>query len=180
MRIFGPPTLAAYQLTGALQGIPEVSPLFINTISLFLWDAASSYFIDPVGIVAQSLIETDYGRYTGKVQPNFFNTGGIKIYDQRMTFVGQPDPSPLIGDKPLAHQIFPNWRTGTLAHAQHLCAYAGRPVPEKELVDPRYPYVFGNHKLENWRELSNKWNSGSATYGDNIEAMMSRLKELSE
>lgn len=133
-----------------------------------LWWAAVRYGVDPVGVVAQSWKETGGGHFTGRVKPLFYNTCGLKIRHLDL-FPGVTD-----GDNPLAHQMFPNWTIGALAHVQHLRAYAGWAVPEDELFDPRYVYVIGRDPVDTFEELSGKW-APSPTYGQEIVRLAQQL-----
>lgn len=166
MRIIGPPTadedyIPALTTMGA-------TPLFMNTIAPALWLAAVRYGLDPVGVVAQSFKETGGGTFRGKVKPEFCNPAGIKIRYQAL-YPGITD-----GDNPLAHAMFPNWEVGAEAHAQHLRAYAGWPVPGL-IVDPRYTFVIGKHFCENFEDLSGKW-APSPTYGDELVTIARKLQ----
>lgn len=136
-----------------------------------LWEEALVYGIDPVGVVAQAYKETGGGQFAGKVRPEFYNPAGIKIRHQAL-FPGITD-----GDNPLAHAMFPNWAVGAAAHVQHLSAYAGMRLdagPEV-IVDPRYTYVVGKYRLENFEELGGRW-APSLSYGVEIVAIARRLQ----
>ena len=162
--IMAAPTLTREQVIAAL---PDTAhPRFVDEMVPELWAAAMEYGIDPVGIVAQSAKETGWGNYGGAVLPQFYNTAGIKIRHQSL-FPGVTD-----GDRPLAHQMFPNWTVGAMAHAQHLRAYAGKPVVGL-VVDPRYTLVNAPF-VSTWAGLGGRW-APSVTYGQEIEAIMMRL-----
>jgi hypothetical protein len=143
-----------------------MDPRFRDEMLPELWAAALPYGIDPVGMVAQSGKETGWGTFTGSVSPRFYNTAGIKIRHQDL-FPGITD-----GDRPLAHQMFPNWRVGAVAHAQHLVAYTGGTVAGM-VVDPRYNLVPAP-RVETWAELGGRW-APSPTYGREVEEIMGRL-----
>ena len=167
MKIAGQPSAARDHVLSKLAGL-QSAPLFTQEIFPRLWDAGLHYGIDPVGLVAQSHKETGGGRFTGNVRPRFYNTAGIKIRHLDL-FPGVTD-----GDRPLAHQMFPNWEVGAAAHAQHVRAYAGWPVSGELIVDPRYGLVIGQHSLTDWSDLGGKW-APSATYGIEIEKTMQLL-----
>jgi N-acetylmuramoyl-L-alanine amidase len=151
-----------------LANLPDtVHPRFVDEMFPVLWAAALEYGIDPVGMVAQSGKETKWGDFMGQVLPQFYNTAGIKIRHQSL-FPGITD-----GDRPLAHQMFPNWTVGAMAHAQHLRIYAGKPVLGL-VVDPRY-HLVGPPPVSTWAELGGRW-APSLTYGLEIEAIMNRLR----
>ncbi len=169
MRIIGPPAQVRDRVLANVQARTGVHPRFINEMFPVLWDAGLRYGIDPVGVVAQSGKETAWGNFTGNVKPEFYNTAGIKIRHNAL-FPGTTD-----GDRPLAHQMFPNWAVGADAHVQHLRAYAGWPVDADILIsDPRYVYVIGRHKVENWSELGGKW-APAPSYGPELEAIAKSL-----
>jgi N-acetylmuramoyl-L-alanine amidase len=133
-----------------------------------LWTAAVAYNVDPVGVVAQSAKETSFGHYGGAVLPEQHNTCGLKVR--------APGYAGLLtdGDNTLAHQTFWSWEVGALAHVQHLRAYAGWPV-DGMVVDPRYQWVVGRYRCEQWAELGGRW-APSPTYGLEIETVMGKLR----
>jgi len=143
------------------------TPLFTDQMFPRLWAAAELYGVDPVGVVAQSGKETGWGAFGGAVTARWYNTAGIKV--RHLDLV----PGVTDGDRPLAHQMFPNWEVGAVAHVQHLCAYAGREIDDL-IVDPRYVWVMGQHLVQTWAELGGKW-APSPTYGEEIETIMDRL-----
>jgi hypothetical protein len=142
--------------------------VFTDSIFLEVWQAAEEHGINPVGMVAQALKETG-GDFPGRVKPWFHNTCGLKVryLSEVMDLLGTSD-----GDHPLCHQQFPNWQVGACAHAQHLIRYTGGLV-EELVVDPRYWLVSGP-PVTTWAELGGHW-APSQTYGQEIEALMSRL-----
>jgi hypothetical protein len=164
VRIIGPPSakLASIILpTGT-------TALFRDQIAPALWDAAVSYGIDPVGVVAQSYKETVGGTFKGNVRPEFCNPCGLK--NRVSLFPGVDD-----NDNPLAHARFASWEVGAEAHVQHLCAYAGQPLLGQMIVDPRYDFVAGKYALENFNELGGRW-APSLTYGLELVAIARRLQ----
>ena len=167
MRIIGPPTQSWPLVADRVAGILGAAPLFCDAMLPALWDAAVSLTIDPVGAIAQSLKETAYGRFGGKVVPDACNTCGLKI--RVLGMYG----APTAGDEPLAHAIFPNWEVGALAQVQHLRAYAGWPV-DGLIVDPRYTLVAGQ-RCENFEDLGGKW-APSPTYGTELVALARRMQ----
>lgn len=172
MRIIGPPSAPEAAVRRALtdwETVQRVHPRLIDDMLPALWAAAIGYLIDPVGVVAQAFKETGGGFFRGNVRPEFYNPCGLKVRHNAL-FPGVTD-----ADNPLAHQMFPNWPVGATAHVQHLCAYAGwSPNPDALIVDPRYGYVAGKHRIEAWAELGGRW-APSATYGAEIEAVMRDL-----
>lgn len=165
MRIIGPPSASLETVTA---NIPATAhPRFAAEMLPALWKAGNNYDIDPVGLVAQSFKETGGGTFNGNVRPEFYNPCGLKIRSVGIL----PETE---GDKPLAHSMFASWEVGALAHAQHVCAYAGWKVWDT-IVDPRYVWVVGRFALENWSELGGKW-APSASYGVELEAIMKKLQ----
>ena len=157
MRIIGPPSAARNTVDAVLAALPGVDARFRGLMAPALWARGRQYGIDPVGVIAQSAKETAWGRFTGNVRPEFYNTGGIKIRHQALF------PDITTGDNPLAHAMFPNWEVGAEAHAQHLRAYSGWPV-DGLIVDPRYVFVNPDLKLENFEDLGGRW-APSVQYG---------------
>lgn len=173
MRIMGPHSATRDTVLARLRARPGVSSRFLFDMFPALWDAASKYGIDGVGMVAQSGKETTWGNFGGKVRPEFFNTAGNKIAPaQQALFPGVTD-----GDNPLAHAMFANWRVGAEVQAQHLRRYAGVPVQvETLLVAPRYTAVAEvNTGVLDWAGLGGKW-APDLNYGRSIESIMETLR----
>lgn len=171
MRIIGPPSATRGAVTTNLRLTPATAT-FTDQITPALWGWATTYGIDPVGVVAQSYKETGAGRFGGAISAAWYNTCGLKVRHTALV------PGVTDGDQPLAHAMFPSWDVGALAHVQHLCAYTGVAPLEVEpripIVDPRYGYVLGS-RLENWSDLGGRW-APSPTYGVEIETLMRRLR----
>lgn len=175
MRIIGPASALYYTVLANLSKDAHVHTRFTNEMLPVLWNTGLRYTVDPVGVVAQAYKETDAGNYTGKVKPEFFNTCGLKVRHQNLTFTEYVDTQPLLGDQPLAHAMFANWETGITAHVQHLRAYAGWPV-EDMIIDPRYTYI-ANKWCENFEDLSGKW-APALDYGQKIVEVARRLQTI--
>lgn len=173
MQIIGPPTATWETVRTMLLRQPSIAPLFVNEIAPALWDAGLENVVDPLGMVAQSAKETDWGRFPGKVKAGFYNTAGIKVRNQGL----YPESA---GDLPLAHAQFASWWIGARAHAQHLRAYAGCAVPERDVVDPRYWLVFGKHRLGSFMDLGGpgRW-APSPSYGTELVQIARKLTEVS-
>lgn len=172
MRIIGPASASSTRVAGNLAAL-NPHTRFLSEMFNPLWNAALSQGLDPVGMVAQAGKETGWGNYPGKVKPEFRNTCGLKV----PTYVQPLFPNITTDDNSLAHQIFPSWEVGTIAHAQHLCAYTGQPVTGLN-VDPRYGAVLAKGlRLENWSELggTGRW-APSPTYGVELEALIRKLQ----
>ncbi|WP_404332345.1 N-acetylmuramoyl-L-alanine amidase [Mesobacillus maritimus] len=108
---------------------------------------------------AQAMLETDYLRFTGTVQPDQNNFAGI----------GATGP-----DNPGARFSTPE--KGVLAHIQHLYAYAStKPLPEKSpLVDPRFNLV-SRGSATTWKALNGKWAVPGNGYGQALLNVYERL-----
>jgi hypothetical protein len=151
--------------------LPTSPRLFADTMFPVLWRVASSYGIDPVGMVAQSGKETGWGEFPGNVKSWFRNTAGIKVRFDKEVMALVPTTNP---DHPLVHAQFPSWEVGAIAQAQHLRAYCTVPVAEL-VVDPRYELVIpGFHNAVQWSDLNGKW--AGPTYGSEIEVIIRRLR----
>ena len=167
MRIIGPPSVD--RTTMAQSPVLADSHLrFGAQIAPALWDECVALGIDPVGAIAQSYKETGGGTFRGKVTPEHYNTGGIKV-----RHLGYGGPSTL-GDEQLAHAAFASWTIGARAHAQHLAAYAGATLLDRDIVDPRYWLVDRSKWIETFEELGGKW-APSPTYGTELVAIARRL-----
>lgn len=102
------------------------SPRFVRNAGLF-FELAPPRGIRPEIAYAQSGKETNYGLYTGVVDPSFRNPCGLK------TTAGGGN------DDPNAHQRFVDWREGVTACIDHLALYAGAPgYPRADTPDPRH------------------------------------------
>lgn len=131
---------------------------FVNEMLSPLVVEAMRYGVDPAVILAQSIHETGWGEFGGVVLPHFHNTCGLKTGSGG----GNYDPD--------AHQRFPNWQAGARAHAQHLCAYAGRKHDDLELTPRAYLVREANkyHGVADTVEkLGGRW-APSSSYGERI------------
>jgi hypothetical protein len=170
MDIMGPASVSRDTVVARLiSSTPH--PRFLAEILPALWDAGQFYGVDPVVMVAQSYKETGGGNFGGNVKPEFCNPCGLK--NGQSLFPGVDD-----GDRPLAHARFPNWPVGAHAHAQHLRAYAGVPLPESSAVlSPRYHLVTSLRALKlppTVVNLSRRW-APSSTYGSEIVTLARTL-----
>jgi len=170
MNILSEPTVTFSTIETNLPA--QTATLFRSQMLPELWTAAVHYGVDPVGMVAQSGHETGWGTYMGKVKPWFYNTAGIKCRHHLDSVALIPSTD---GEHPLAHQQFPSWEVGALAHAQHLRAYCNVPVADL-VVDPRYSFVIGRHQAVRWADLSGKWAVPGVGYGEHLEETMERLR----
>jgi murein DD-endopeptidase MepM/ murein hydrolase activator NlpD len=97
-------------------------------VDLF-WQWGTATGIRPDFLIAQAMLETGWGYFTGKVPPEYNNVAGIKI------------KNPGLNDVREDHEQFSSWSEGIRAHANHLCAYTGQtPVkgPNGEAIHDRY------------------------------------------
>lgn len=177
MNIMGPPSASLEVVQRNLREQNRGS-LFVDSMVPALYKEAQRAGVDPVVMIAQSAKETNYGRFTGKVQEWFFNPAGIKVSPKQQALLkvlkdaaGINDP-----DHALDHQIFPSWTMGARAQATHLRRYAGIPVPEDEVVHARY-WVVPLYRLRTVEELSGKWAPGTS-YGSEVVAIARTLIEV--
>ena len=68
---------------------------------------------------------------------------------------------------------FPDIRTGTRAHIQHLLAYSRKEHPTSTIVDPRYDLIRTNRpdiygQLRHWTQLNGVWAVPGRNYGQEI------------
>lgn len=173
MNILGPPS-EDYDTVVRLIGA-RGTDLFIDHMVPALWEEATRYGVDPVGVVAQSAHETGWGAFKGVVPPTFHNTAGIKI----MPAIQLAYFDIAGGDRPFAHAQFGNWNHGARAQVHHLRAYASAPVPEDEVVHARYYDVLRLQKhIITFQQLSNNW--AGAGYGDKVMSIARTLVEIGQ
>lgn len=125
---------------------------FISLAALY-WKIAPSLNVRPEVAYAQSAKETGFGRFGGVINATYHNPCGLKT-----TSGGS-------NSDPNAHQRFPDWPTGILAHVQHLALYAGVTVKEN-IVDPRH-FDFIRGRAKTVEELGGNW-APSKEYGKSI------------
>lgn len=166
MRILGPPS-ASIDTVRANVAKLGAAPLFTNEMLPAIWAACVKYAVDPVGAVAQCFKETNGGAFGGQVLPQFCNPAGLKLRYPGLF----PETS---GDMPLAHAMFPTWAVGAEAFIQHLRAYTGCLIDGYLNVDPRWVFVVGKYRIENFEELSGKW-APSPSYGQEVVAIANKL-----
>lgn len=168
MRILSAPSarLSALTLGASRLG---AAPVFVNEMIPAIWDAATRHAVDPVGAIAQSAKETNWGKFGGRIDARWRNTCGLKVRDLSIV-----PGSTVDGDQPLCHQSFASWEIGARAHVQHLVAYAGGYVDPYDRVDPRYDWVAGRYLVDHFSQLGGKW-APAADYGTSIETIASRI-----
>lgn len=132
MQILGRPTASLETIKKNLaQFNPD--PIFIDEMLLPLWIKANEYGIDPVVMIAQSGLETGFGKFGDVLDASFFNTCGLKSRQ------GGDDKDPQAHDRSF------DWYEGAEKQAQHLYAYMQMDLPSgKQIIDPRFHVVRGN------------------------------------
>lgn len=127
---------------------------YIDVADIY-WKYGAQTGIRPEVLYAQAAKETNFGKYTGRVQPEQNNWAGIKTIDAT-------------GDLPEDHESFATPDDGVRAHFNHMAAYVGiAPAGEPHA---RYNKV----KTINWagsvkyvEELGGKW-APEPTYGQDL------------
>jgi hypothetical protein len=171
MRIMGPSSESLDTVRELVLLTKNPDPRFVNDMLPALWEEALRYGIDPVGMVAQSGLETNWGKFGRLVTPEFYNTAGIKINPALQKMFPEVD-----GEVRFAHQTFGSWTMGARAQAQHLRKYAGAPVPDEDVVAARY-HAVTLKRCVNFSELGGKW-APRADYGLDIERVARTLVEV--
>lgn len=169
MKIMGPPSEQWDVVLRLLAGL-GADPLFTAEIAPAIWAAATRGGVDPVGAIAQSAKETNWGRFTGVVPAWFRNPAGIKVHPDVQNLA----PEVMGGDRLLAHERFGSWPHGADAQINHLKAYCG--IPVADVTHARYWAVYGNHRITDFLELSGRW--AGKGYGEGITSIASRLVEV--
>ena len=141
----------------------EAHQRFIDIAPLY-WEYGRITGIRPDVLYAQSAVETNFGKYTNKVPPEFNNWAGIKIADAQ-------------GDAVENHEIFASPDNGVRAHYNHISAYVGlEPLGEphgRYFVIARQSWAGSIRYLE---ELSGKW-TPLADYHSYILNLLDQIRE---
>ena len=141
---------------GAHQRFIDIAPLY--------WEYGAITGLSPELLYAQSAYETNFGRFTGLVPPEYNNWAGIKIAASS-------------GDKPEDHEQFTTPEDGVRAHFNHMAAYTGlNPVGEphgRYYVVLRLSWAGAIKTVE---ELSGKW-APSPTYHERILSMVAEMQQ---
>ncbi|MDW7739728.1 MAG: N-acetylmuramoyl-L-alanine amidase [Bacillota bacterium] len=123
---------------------------FIDIAPLY-WHYGELIGIRPEVLYAQAALETNFGKYTGQVPPEYNNWAGIKI-------------AAATDDKPEDHDRFATPEDGVRGHFNHMAAYVGlSPFGE---THERYAVVISQSWAGSIRyveELSGRW-APSAEY----------------
>lgn len=156
--ILGNPELVPSQLKKALSVNNPSGDLSI--VDLY-YQIAAIYGIKADLAFLQSMLETNWLKFTGVVQPEQNNFAGLGA-------TGPSNPG----------ESFPTAEVGVEAHIQHLYAYgttaqlpAGRP-----LYDRRFSYV-QRGIAPNWEDLNGRWAVPGIGYGETIVAMQQRVAD---
>lgn len=135
---------------------------FISLTNIY-WDTvAASTGCRPEVLFAQAAKETGFGKFGGIINASFKNPCGLK------TKQGGSDSDPN------AHQRFPDWLTGCMAHGDHLALYAGQKnYPRANTPDPRH-FPFLHNRARNSVEGLSTWASDD-DYGIDLAAMVREM-----
>ncbi|WP_394231396.1 SPOR domain-containing protein [Niallia oryzisoli] len=153
-------------IMGGILLTPEQLDLFVQEINpqapeigKYYISYGTDYGISGDIAFAQAILETDYFRFTGVVQPYQNNFSGLGS-------TGPDDPG----------AIFKTPSDGVLAHIQHLFAYASKsPLPNQyPLVDPRF-YLVKRGSAQAWVDLNGKWAVPGENYGQTILNIYKRM-----
>ncbi|SEQ33715.1 N-acetylmuramoyl-L-alanine amidase [Piscibacillus halophilus] len=151
--------VTGHTIQGATYLSPELMQRFVKNVNPDAPDIANYYLelgkkysVRGDVAFAQAILETDYFRFTGLVQPDQNNYAGIGATG--------PENSGASFETP---------EEGVRAHIQHLYAYASnRSLPEEEeLVDPRFDLVT-RASAPTWFGLNGKWAVPGDSYGQSI------------
>ena len=140
------------------------TPRFVSLAPLY-WEVSETLGVRPEVAYAQAAKETNFGRFTGVLNPSLHNPAGLKRTG------GGPNHSVA------AHMRFPSWRDGITAQVDHLALYAGAPgFPRPDSPDPRpFPQLFG--RAPSVEALGGKW-APSRGYGRSLAQLVRSLVTL--
>lgn len=139
----------------------EAHQRFIDIADLY-WEYGRKTGFRPEVLYAQAAHETNFGKYTGQVPPEYNNWAGIK-------------KAGATGDEPEDHEEFATPEEGVRAHFNHMSAYVGlRPIGEPH---DRYQVVL----KQTWagavihvEDLSGKW-APSAEYHVSVLNLLEQI-----
>lgn len=156
--------LSAAQMVSWVNGRqPQPAGLWAATVPLA---TMATYYVEEggaegvTGDVAfmQSVVETNWFRFSGSIPPSYNNFAGIGATDI--------NPTPA---------VFPDARTGVRAQIQHLRAYADPsattctvPPLHNPCVDPRFDLVVPKGKAPTWNQMGNGNWATAPTYASSI------------
>jgi hypothetical protein len=133
----------------------------------FIEEGAAEGVTGDVAFV-QSIVETGWFRFTGRVPPSANNFAGIGATDASADYA-----------------TFPDARTGVRAQIQHLRAYADPsatsctvPPLHNPCVDPRFHLVSPKGKAPTWNQMGNGNWATSSTYASSILDLYAQLLQF--
>lgn len=121
-------------------------------------DACDAEGVSQSVALVQMIHETNYLKFGGTVQASQNNFAGLGTVDKN---------SP--------GHVFPDVKTGALAHVQHLKAYASTEPLVSTLVDPRFRFV-KRGTAPTLKALTGRWAADPA-YGEKLTLLWNRLRE---
>ena len=164
------------RLVQAVKAIRKNNSEFDQNIAIAFFNKAPKYYMDPMMVISQSILETGWFKFIGSsVKPEQHNYSGLGA-----TGGGNPG------------NVFETIEEGVTAQIQHLWAYSQTediPINE-EIVDQRFKYV-SRGIAPTWEDLAGKWacpgyDSGyssleeaakdDATYGQHIIRISKQLE----
>lgn len=125
IQIVGPASADYYTLVRNAERL-RASDWFKRALVCY-WHIADKTPVDPVVLAAQCAIETGWGKFGGDVKAEYGNPCGMRNYN-----------GDHFAEFPMHYGEYP--LEGTLAHAEHLAAYAGFPCRPGTL-NPRERFV---------------------------------------
>lgn len=142
----------------------EAHQRFIDIADLY-WEYGRRTGLRPEVLYAQAAHETNFGKYTGQVPPEYNNWAGIK-------------KAGATGDEPEDHEEFATPEDGVRAHFNHMSAYVGlNPIGEPH---GRYQVVLD----QTWagavihvEDLSGKW-APSAGYHTSVLNLLEQIYDV--
>ena len=109
-------------------------------------------------LFAQAMYETGWLQFGGSVKASQCNFGGLGAVDSQT-----------------GGAIFPDVKTGLLAQAQHLKAYASTNSLNAQCVDPRFSLVSPRGIAPCLEDLNGRWAVPGVGYGERIAAIANSL-----
>jgi hypothetical protein len=157
MSILAPPSAPREVVMGNLERL-GAAELLTDGIAPLAWDIAVDHHMDPAGVLALIIQESNWGRFTGRVPWWFRNPSGLKVRnDQDVMDLLDTDDA----NHPLVHSQWGTWELGILATVQHVLAYCDVTPPGELIIDPRWDWVIGRFQITKWSEFGHGvWSGG--------------------